>query len=176
MVSFHGSYIPLQGVDKILDAAKLLKQDRNIRFRLIGPQKMINALQPEIEKESLNVEMIPWLSTEELNEKLNEADIVLGIFGDTPKTDRVVPNKLFQGVAIKKPVITKDTPAVRELFSEQEVYLIKNHPEAIANAIRRLYEHDEERSLFAERGYKKYLDKFTEKSLGKKLCGFIRKV
>lgn len=169
IVSFHGSYIPLQGVEVILRAAELLKDNRDINFRLIGPKKMIAELQPMVEQKTLRVEMIQWLPVAELNTKLNEASVVLGIFGDTPKTDRVVPNKLFQGVAVRKPVITKDTSAVRGLFTEDELCLVKNTPEALAEAILYLYQHRITGQQLASRAYRKYQTEFTEDVIGKKL-------
>ena len=36
LVHWHGSYIPAQGVDKIIEAAKICSDDSKIRFRLIG--------------------------------------------------------------------------------------------------------------------------------------------
>jgi glycosyltransferase involved in cell wall biosynthesis len=169
LVSFHGSYIPLQGVHKILEAAESLKNQKQIRFRLIGPRRMIEELDLNNTVKYPNVEAMSWLKTKELNERLNEADIILGIFGNTPKTDRVVPNKLFQGVAVLRPVITKDTPAIRELFTEREVYMIENTPEALAGAIIEMYNHPGRRQEMAEQAYSKYLREFTEDIIGRKL-------
>lgn len=175
LVSFHGSYIPLQGVDKIVAAIDLInKQNINIYFRLIGPARMFDDLGLRNKDKYLNVELVPWLKTEDLNVKLNEADVILGIFGDTAKTDRVVPNKLFQGIAVKKAVITKDTLAVRELFINDEVSLVDNSPEALASEIISLY-HDRERAeMLGELGYSKYCACFTEREIGKNVHNYLR--
>jgi len=167
VVSFHGSYIPLQGVEKIFGAAQLLKNEPDIFFRFIGPQRMFDDFKKEIEGLKNNIETISWLSTDILNKKLNEADVVLGIFGDTDKADRVVPNKVFQGIAVKKPVVTKDTPAIRELFTDEELFLVTNTPEAIAASILKIKENHQSANAMAVKAYEKFLNKFSEPVLGK---------
>lgn len=166
IVTFHGSYIPLQGIDKIVEAAEILKDNINIKFRFIGNGQLFKNINKIIESKALDIEIIPWLTAQELNVKLNESDVILGIFGDTEKTDRVIPNKVFQGVAVKKPVITKDTLAVREIFNESELYLIDSSPEAIAKAIVNLYEDSNLRNDFSLSCFKKYNDVLTESKIG----------
>ena len=66
--------------------------------------------------------------------------VALGVFGDTGKAQRVIPNKVFEAVGVGLPLITGDTPAVRTLFTDGEDCLLVPvaDPEAIAAAVRRL--------------------------------------
>ncbi len=173
-VSFHGSYIPLQGVPKIVRAVEIVNEkQKQIHFRFIGPEKMFDELNLRDKHRYPNLELVPWLNTEDLNKKLNEADIVLGIFGDTLKTNRVVPNKLFQGVAVKKAVITKDSLAIRELFSTDEILMIDNTAEALAEAIISLYSNREQVKRFGNLGHNKYLAHFTEVEIGRNIHNLL---
>jgi glycosyltransferase involved in cell wall biosynthesis len=139
LVHFHGTYIPLQGVDKIVEAAAFLKDDSSIRFRLIGSGGNSKKTASFIAASGLkNVELIGRVPIDTLNVYMAEADAVLGIFGDTAKALRVIPNKVYEGMAAGKPVITMDSPAMREIFSGDDALLIKNDPRSIADAIRLL--------------------------------------
>jgi len=165
LVQFHGSYIPLQGIDRIVAAAHILRDEKAVRFRFIGNGQEYKMIRDLVLKQNLAIEFLPWLPIEELNKKLNEADVILGIFGDTLKTDKVIPNKLYQGLAVKKPLITKNTPAVRERFTDNDLILTSNDPAEIAEAIIKLYKDPILRKNLAESGYKKIQEEFTQKQI-----------
>lgn len=171
LVQFHGSYIPLQGIDKIVETANILKDDKSIKFRFIGKGQIYKEIKLMIDKYQLDIELIPWLSIPELNKKLNEADIILGVFGETDKADRVVPNKVFQGLAVKKSVITKDTPAIRSLFNDEEIFMCSNSPQDIADSIMLLHKNKELRQSLSQNGYNICMRKFSEKKVPELLVG-----
>jgi glycosyltransferase involved in cell wall biosynthesis len=166
LVSFHGFYIPLQGVPKIVEAARLLSDDASIRFRLIGGGQQSKEVDSLIQKYGLkNIEQTGRVSAQQVGVYAREADVVLGVFGDTEKASRVVPNKVYEGMALRKPVITKDTPSVREIFTEKELMLIDNTPEALAQAIRLLKNDADFRERLAQAGYEKVKGAFYPERL-----------
>lgn len=174
LVQFHGSYNTLQGIEKIVDAAKILTDDTSIHFRFIGTGQQYDRIRQLVSLYNLtNITFIPWLAIPELNTSLNEADIVLGIFGDTKKTNRVVPNKLFQGLAVRKPVITKDTVAIRRLFTEDELSLVENTGASIAEAILRLKNDPQLSNRLATNGYNKIVERYTEKVLARQFLDIL---
>ena len=78
-----------------------------------------------------------WVAYDALGEMIAEADICLGIFGVTPKAQMVIPNKVFQAAMVGRPVITADTPAIREIFTHGETAWLcpPGDPEALADAV-----------------------------------------
>lgn len=136
-VGFYGGFIPLQGTRHILDVAKLLKSNTKIQITLIGTGYEWEDAKDYAKLHDLsNVSFSGWVKQTELPAKIAEFDICLGIFGDSLKADLVVPNKVFHYAAARKPIITKDTPAMREIFThDKDIFLVQNSPKAIAEAI-----------------------------------------
>lgn len=117
VVLYFGSILPLQGVDVVLDAIKLLQDNKDIFFQIIGPipKKYNKPIQD-------NVEYIDWLSQEELAEHIADADLCLaGHFnGEIDKAKRTIPGKAYIYTAMKKKSILGDNLANRELYKENE--------------------------------------------------------
>ena len=82
-----------------------------------------------------NLEFVPRRSPAELARLIGDSDICLGIFGAGEKTQRVIPNKVFDALACERPVITGDTPAARECLvdGEQAWLCPTGDPEALAD-------------------------------------------
>ena len=139
VILFYGQCIPLHGISTILQAAQAA-DDLPIHWILVGQgqeeQKITDLLQ---RNPSSNIEWIPWVPYERLIEYIWRSDICLGIFGSSGKAGRVIPNKVFQVIACAKPLITRDSPAIRELLGPDMpgVYLINpGDAEALLAAVR----------------------------------------
>ncbi len=141
VVHFHGTFIPLHGVSYILEAARLLA-DEPLRFRIVGGGQESRRMREEAAKLGLaNVDFVDSVPFEQLPGLIASAQICLGIFGDTAKTGRVVPNKVFECMMMGKPIITADSPAIRALFAADALPLVlvpSADAAALAAAIRAL--------------------------------------
>ena len=156
VIHFHGNIIPLQGFQYILEAAKILQSDKQIVFQFIGRKSRIDKV---INKENItNITILDKVPYNELPKYMQLADICLGIFGDTDKTTRVIPNKVYEAAAMAKPIITADTPAIRELFTDREDILLckRADPKDLADKILLLKNNIKLRKSIAAGGYKVY--------------------
>ena len=61
------------------------------------------------------------------------ADVCLGILGTSEKAGRLIPNKLFQALLAGMPLITRNSPAMRELVKDDA----PANPAALLDAIER---------------------------------------
>lgn len=140
MILFYGQFIPLHGIETIVKAA-ILTRDRPYRWMLIGQGQEEARIRALIDgSPPLRLTWIPWVPYEDLIVWLRRADVCLGIFGDTGKASRVIPNKVFQILSAGRPLITRDSPAIRELLppSPLGVYLVRPaDPEALVVALER---------------------------------------
>ena len=65
-----------------------------------------------------NVEWVRWITYEDLPREYWGAGCALGIFGNSDKAQRVIPNKAYQALACGTPLITADTRGARELLTD----------------------------------------------------------
>jgi glycosyltransferase involved in cell wall biosynthesis len=169
LVVFHGTFIALQGVDTIIRAAKLLEGD-GITFRVIGSgqdQAMVDRLMAELQPS--NVELTGLLPLAEVPVQIAGATVCLGIFGASDKAHRVVPNKLYECLAVGRPVVTADTEGARSAFTNREIGLAAAGPEGLANEVRQLVGDPVAREALARAGHERYLAEYSERPLSRLL-------
>jgi glycosyltransferase involved in cell wall biosynthesis len=171
-VFFFGSFLPLHGVDVVVEAANIIrKEDPSVRFQLIGSGQTLSKVKSLAFELGLDtIEFENWLPQSLLSQRIASADICLGIFGRTEKACRVVPHKIFQAMGMKKPVITAHTPAVEEFFSHRENIFICEEPgpESLARAILELKKDASLRNKIARAGYELVREKYSPAALGRR--------
>lgn len=162
LVHFHGSNIPLQGVNYIIEATKIL-ENANIKFNIIGSE--IKEKYKNIEHKNIN--FIDNIEYNKLGEFISKADISLGIFGDTEKARRVIPNKVYEALATKTAIITGKSPAINELLVDKENVLLCDMADSkdLADKILELKNNKELKNKIAENGYRLFKEKLTAKKI-----------
>lgn len=178
-VLFVGTYIPLHGVDVILEAAQYLADDPDIRFFLVGSGQLREKMESMARKWGLsNVIFQDWITTEHLGAFIRSFDLSLGIFGITPKTARVIPSKIYDICAAGVPFITADTPAIREVFRhEGNAYLIPTgNSEALVEAIRYLKSNPDLRKIIEKGAREIGKGIFSLKEIGNDLINAVCKI
>lgn len=109
---------------------------------------------------------------------MSKSHICLGIFGTTPKAARVIPNKVFDALAIGRPVITSDTPAIREAFIHGEnIWVVPAGDEkALAEAIITLKNDKALREHLAVNGYTLFKERFSIESISINIAKIISEI
>lgn len=116
-VLYFGSVLPLQGVEIVIEAAKILADEKDIHFTIIGPIK------DKMEKfESETIEYIDWLSQPDLATYIAMSDLCLaGHFNaEIGKAKRTIPGKAYIYEAVNKPMILGDNDATHELYQPDD--------------------------------------------------------
>jgi glycosyltransferase involved in cell wall biosynthesis len=144
-ISYVGGFLPLHGVRTVVEAAQHLER-RTGRV----PPYVIQLVGEGIEYEEMRalarrleltrVEFTGRLPYSDLPRVLTGSHVALGAFGTGEKAGRVIPHKLWQGLAAGRAVVTGDGPGAREAF-EDGVHLLfvpRGEPEALADALARL--------------------------------------
>ncbi len=138
-VLFYGQFIPLHGVETIVEAARLMAEDP-VEWTLVGRGQESASIRRGLAEAPLpKLRWIEWVDYADLKDRIAEADLCLGIFGTSEKAASVIPNKVFQIVAVGRPLVTRDSPAIRELLEPLpgSVYLVRpGDPRALVEAVR----------------------------------------
>jgi glycosyltransferase involved in cell wall biosynthesis len=135
---FYGKLAPLHGVATVVEAAR---RPGVPPVRLIGDGQLGGWLAGELARDrppGLTWER--WVPYEDLGGEVGRAAVCLGVFGESAKAARVVPNKVWQAMAAGRPVVTAATPAVREVLEDGRSALLvpPGDPDALAEALARL--------------------------------------
>jgi glycosyltransferase involved in cell wall biosynthesis len=180
VVLFYGSMIPLHGIETIIRAAAEFRMDRSIRFKLVGTgqeYRKARDLSSELEADGV----ISWIDSvpyAELSDLIAGATICLGIFGTSDKANAVVPNKVFQYLSVGRPVISGDTPAMREWFTDGKNCLLvpPGDSAALAAAIRQLKGNPRVQSSLAMEGHELFEHAFSSARIGELLSEILTRI
>lgn len=137
---YVGNHLPLHGVDTVVDALVLLAEERAFTMTFVGGGADRDRIVARVHAAGLDgrcrfVDAVPEPA---LADHIAAADVVLGVFGTSRKSREVVPNKVWQGLACGRLVVTGDGPAVRELHEvvgDQLVLVPRADPAALARAL-----------------------------------------
>ena len=184
IVGYWGTFIPLHGVEYIIKAFELLKNESNIYLSLLGKGLTYETNKELAERLKIkNIEFIPkmFIASKELNklpEFIAKFDVGLGIFGIGEKTLLAIPNKIFEGIAMKIPMINCESPAIRELFNANENIILcePGNPRALADAILKLKNDHDLLLKIKENAYKIFDNYCTIDKIGKKLKYFLNNI
>lgn len=165
-----GTYIPLHGLEKIIEAASIVKESGlEFKFYLFGSsdekskpyQKQIVDLELD---ENVIIDNSKKFSDRSLEYFLIEnCDLAFGNFGDSEKAKTVMVNKVVEAVSMGLPVLSQETAALKEYFRDGEsISFCCSNPRDIAEMLIELSKDKLKLMHIADQGYKLYLNRFTK--------------
>ena len=168
-VLFFGSFIHLQGPDVIIKAARLVPE---LQWIMLGNGPLLESCR-NLARGMDNISFEHWLPYSELPGRIGTADILLGIFGQSPKAGRVIPNKVYQALACGRPVITRHSDAypasIRDNSDNGITFIPPGDAPALAAAVRAMVGPGVPLSLRCHRARQIYECCFSEEMLKKAL-------
>ena len=127
---FVGLFTPLHGAPLIGRAIARLADDPRIRFTMVGSGQ--DLAETKAAAGGAEVDWIDWVAADDLPALVASQHVCLGIFGTTPKAQRVVPTKVFQGLAAGNVVVTSDTEPQRRMLGEAALFVPAGDDAALA--------------------------------------------
>ncbi len=170
-VLYYGTFIPNHGVEHIVEAARILRDETDIHFELVGDGPDKAQSETLIEEYGLtNIVLADWVDKQSLPRKIAEADVCLGVFGATPQSMMTVQNKIYETLAMAKPLITGESTTVRTVLKDGEHLLLcrRQDPFSLAEMILHLKTRPNLQARLAKQGRERYVSEFTTTALGQR--------
>ena len=171
-VLFYGTFIPLHGIDTIVTAAAD-PVCAGLDIRILGDGQERARIEAAARVAGTAVTFCDPVPEADLPAEIAAAEICLGIFGTTAKAARVVPNKVLECLAVGRPVITADTPAVAGL-GDAVVAVPAGEAAALAQAMASLHTDPERRRRLVSRGLEVLAGPYDEDVLAGSLSALVR--
>lgn len=177
-VIYYGSYIPNHGVETILQAARLLAQEA-VTFEMVGTGPDLPKARALAQEFNLDhVIFIDWLDRSDLAAHIARSDLVLGVFGATQQNLLTNNNKIYEGFAMHKPVVSARTPALPEVL-EHGVHLYlsrRGDPQSLADSILVLRADPGLRQQLAENGMRIFHQHFDVTRIGEQFARHLEEL
>lgn len=176
-VFVYGSFVPLHGLEHVVRAAHALeRRGEEVEIDIVGDgQTEADVRRLAGELGTTSVRFLGRRPYEELPALMAASHVCLGIFGTSGKAQRVIPNKVFDALAVARPVVTADTPAAREVLTHgQDAWLCPaGDPEALADAFTALKADAPSRERLAQRGHQLFRERFSIDALARDVAGVM---
>lgn len=105
LVTYAGILSPFQGLDDVLETAKMMKDHKDVIFYIVGDGMEKSRLEKRVTDEKIaNVKIIPLQPRDEYLNIINSSDIAL-VTLDKRMTAPVLPGKFINILSVKTPVI-----------------------------------------------------------------------
>jgi len=178
IVLFYGSFLPLHGVDIIVQAAGLLRE-YPIQFQFIGGKgKQVARLHDLCKTHQVTqYQHRLWVPFEQLiKQEIPQANLCLGgPFGNTPQAQRVITTKTSQCLALGKPTIVGKINEEIGFKDKVNCLLVEQgNPEALADSIRWCFENAHALTEIGKKGQALYQDQLSVAVIAKQLEAIIK--
>jgi len=175
-VLFYGSFISLHGAEIIVRAANLISNQLDVKWTLLGNGPNLKECK-RLAEELPNVFFEDNISYSNLPERINRADLLLGIFGDSTKAGSVIPNKVFQSLACGKTVITRCSDAYPEKLSKLNkgiIFIKSNSPDELCRIVNKIVKNSTFLDKSNRHSRKIYAEYFSAKIIKKQLVNALK--
>jgi glycosyltransferase involved in cell wall biosynthesis len=156
----HGTIEERYGQEIIIRALEFLKEEiDNLRVYIVGDGEDTDRLHSLCEQLGHTdlVEFTGHLPLSQVKEIIANSDIGLVPLMSSPWAELCQPNKLFEYIAMKKPVMVSRLRAIESILDETCVmYFQPGNPEDLARCVLDIYNHPNKGGKLTENAYNRY--------------------
>jgi glycosyltransferase involved in cell wall biosynthesis len=162
-ILYHGSLVARNGLDLAVEALDSVRKSiPNVKLVICGDRTPFLESVLEMVRERRLENCIDYLGVQNLNGIVNAINACdLGIIPNHKNifTEINTPTRIFEYLALGKPVIAPRTKAIQDYFGDRElVFFELGNANDLARQIEHAYSHREEVAQTTQRGQQVYLD------------------
>lgn len=179
VVTYAGAHGPSNDLSVVLQAAEILKNQKDICFLLVGDGKEKKALQDWANLRGLsNVRFIPPVPKLQIHQILNASNICVAILKPLEWYKTTYPNKVFDYMAAGRPVVLAIDGVIREVIEKANagIFVKPGDPQALAQAILYLYKNPERAELLGKNGRAYVIKYFDRDKIAERLIQLLEEM
>jgi glycosyltransferase involved in cell wall biosynthesis len=176
---YHGSMVERNGLDLAVEAFALVRDKMpNAELRVYGSRTPYLERVLETARAKGMQDVVNYLGARKLEELVHDIESCdVGVIPNQRNafTDINTPTRIFEYLAIGKPVIAPNTLGIRDYFDEQSLmYFEPGNAESLAKQMVQAYSHRQELAQIASKGQQIYLAHTWEQERETLLAGVNR--
>jgi len=175
VVMFLGTPRPHKGIEELFEAMEKIS-DPDVRLVLVGGGLSVQRHIDNMKNNQDRVIIFPKIPFNELPDYLAVADILAIPQRDTTDTQGQIPAKLFDGMAMAKPIITTPISDIPEVLGGHGYLIEPGNSEQLANTINFIFANPEEARLKGQNARKRCQELYDLKVIEKELTSQIKKL
>lgn len=183
VISYIGGFGPHRGLDTAIKSMpKILGEIPNAKLLLIGGkaseyEMYLREMCKKLKVEN-NVEFTGWVDFSLVPSYIAASDVCLVPHHSSAHTNTTIPHKLFQYMAMKKPVVVTDCKPLKRIVEECKCGIVvpSGDHRRLAEAVVRLYRNRDLAETFGKNGRKCVELKYNWRNEAEKLISVYREV
>lgn len=180
IITYMGAHGLANNLISLLEVAKEIKnRDEEVHFMLIGD----GMKKPELIKyaELNNLSNVTFVEAQPKNvmpDFCNSSDLCTAVLQDIDTFKTVYPNKVFDYMSCKKPILLGIDGVARSLIEDNEagVYVNPNETANFVKAILELKNNQSKLEKMGNNGYEFVLENFERRNLAKKYTNYMKEI
>jgi len=178
--AYFGAHGVANDLMQVVEVAKTFQENKEILFLLIGDGMQKKLLQKKVEEYNLNnFQFIDSVAKNEVVDYINASDICIAILKKTDTFKTVYPNKVFDYMSCRKPVLVTIDGITRKLIEDGECGLY-SEPEDLSGFVECIKKFTimspEELQVLGDNGYKYVKEHFDREKLAQKYINVIKEL
>ena len=154
VIIFVGTMYAFAGIENIINKFSLF--EKNMKFIIIGGGPDYNRIKLLVKSKKLgeNIILLGFIPQKDIAKYIALADICINPFEVNSITDKILPTKILEYLACKKPVLSTPLNGTKEILLDEKFGIMYSSQEEFVMKIAEILKHPSKLEQISENGFK----------------------